>query len=84
MSDSPPPAEPPPRPISPRPPPQRDGCATAFMLVAGIVLLLPGVLCAILLSSFKSGGSDPFTAACFLLAAGGIALILYAMMRKRS
>ena len=54
------------------------------MLVAGIVLLLPGVLCAILLSSFKSGGSDPFTAACFLLAAGGIALILYAMMRKRS
>ena len=88
MSDDPPPAEPPPPqpvPSSPaKPPPQRDGCATAFMLVVGIILLLPGVLCAILLSAFKSGGSDPFTGASFLLAALGIALIVYAVQRKRS
>jgi hypothetical protein len=42
MSDTPPPA--PPR----LPPPaQRNGCATAFMVIVGIILLLPG-LCALL------------------------------------
>ncbi|VIO66840.1 hypothetical protein [Bradyrhizobium ivorense] len=34
-------------PVPPAPPPRRHGCATAFMVLFGIILLLPG-LCAIL------------------------------------
>jgi hypothetical protein len=66
------------------PPPQRNGCLTAFMLVAGIILLLPGILCAILLSSTSAPSTDPLTGGVFLLAACGIALILYALLRKAS
>ena len=78
------PGPPPVAPLAPRPPPQRDGWKTAVMLVVGVILLLPGVLCAILLSAFKARGDDPFSAGAFLLAACGIALILYAVLRKRS
>jgi hypothetical protein len=78
------PAPPPASPPAPQPPPQRDGCATAFMLIAGIILLLPGVLCVMLLSAFKASGNDPFSVGSFLLAGCGIALILYAVLRKRS
>jgi uncharacterized membrane protein YjjB (DUF3815 family) len=53
------------------------------MLVAGIILLVPGVLCAILLSGFKSRGDDIFSTVSFSLAAGGVILILYALLRKR-
>ena len=54
------------------------------MLVVGIILLLPGVLCAFLLSAFKSSGGDPSTGISFFLAALGIALIVYAVTRKGS
>jgi membrane protein DedA with SNARE-associated domain len=36
-------------PPPPLPPPQRSGCLTAFMVIAGVILLLPG-LCAIIFS----------------------------------
>jgi hypothetical protein len=85
MSERPPPAPPQmPSPASPPPPPpERDGCATAFMLVVGVILLLPGLLCTILLSALKMPGNDPITGATVLLAVAGIALILYAVGRKR-
>lgn len=85
MSERPPIVQPPPAasPPPPGPPPERSGCATAFMLVAGIILLVPGVLCAILLSGFKSRGDDIFSTVSFSLGAGGVILILYALLRKR-
>ncbi|MGY4475093.1 hypothetical protein [Bradyrhizobium sp. USDA 3364] len=43
LQPSPPPAATPPLP----PPPRRHGCATAFMVIFGIILLLPG-LCALI------------------------------------
>ena len=58
MSEQPPNTEPTP-PIAPPsrhapPPPPRSGCATALMVIVGIILLLPG-LCAILLTSLVPG-----------------------------
>ena len=41
------PAQPPNAHVPPLLPPQRGGCATAFMVLFGLVLLLPG-LCALL------------------------------------
>jgi len=46
MSNPDPASVPPTLPPSPAPPP-RNGCLTAFMVVAGIVMLLPG-LCALI------------------------------------
>ncbi|WP_198964882.1 hypothetical protein [Bradyrhizobium sp. C9] len=43
---------PPHRPLEPR---RRNGCLTAFMLVAGVILLIPGVLCAILNAKMGAG-----------------------------
>jgi hypothetical protein len=63
-------------------PRQRSGCATALMLVVGIVLLLPGVLCAILLTSMGESGKDPITPIVMLLAMGGVGLIFWALARK--
>lgn len=66
------------------PPAQRSGCATAIMVLVGIVLLLPG-LCVILLVSMVPGhfGREEFQLVifCGLLAAGGIALIGWAVRR---
>jgi hypothetical protein len=53
MSETDPPPVPPPlpqmpdEPYQPPPPPPRSGCITAFMVLFGLILLLPG-LCAIL------------------------------------
>jgi uncharacterized membrane protein HdeD (DUF308 family) len=50
-----------PPPIPPGPPPaQRHGCATAIMVIFGIILLLPG-LCAILfgVGALADHSSDP-------------------------
>jgi hypothetical protein len=49
--------EPPPR---PSPPAQRSGCLTAFMILAGLILLLPG-LCAVIfgVGEFTSSSTDP-------------------------
>jgi hypothetical protein len=44
MSEAPPP---PPVPPVPRPLAQRSGCLTAIMIVAGLIMLLPG-LCAVI------------------------------------
>jgi hypothetical protein len=80
MSDQPPSTEPPP-PAAPRPP-ARSGCATAIMVLVGIVLLLPG-LCAILLTGMVPGhfGREEFqlVAVCGAAAVVGIFLIVAAM-----
>jgi hypothetical protein len=86
MSDSdnpPPPAAPEPPPIPAAAPPQRDGCLTAFLVLVGVLLLLPGV-CTM---AFMSGeGSDPtmslIALVTFLVALGGIGLIAFALQRK--
>ena len=85
MSERPPivPSLPPDSPPPPGPPPERSGCATAFMLVVGIFLLIPGVLCAILLSAFKRPGDDIASTICFALGGCGAILIFYAFLRKR-
>jgi len=85
MSERPPivPTPPPASPPAPQPPPERSGCATAFMLVAGIILLVPGALCAFLLSGFNARGDDIFSNVSFALGGCGIILILYALLRKR-
>ncbi|WP_338693774.1 hypothetical protein V5279_44980 [Bradyrhizobium sp. 26S5] len=70
---------PPSRPPEPR---QRNGCATAFMLVVGVILLIPGVLCAILNVKYGAGsGSDPLTSFGLLVALGGLGLILFTLTR---
>jgi hypothetical protein len=54
----PPTSSPPPR-IPPRPLQQRSGCATALMVIFGVILLLPG-LCALIFSAVAfTGGSFP-------------------------
>ena len=57
MSDTPPP---PPAPPQLPPPAQRSGCLTAFMVVAGLILLLPG-LCAVFFGAneLTSAGTEP-------------------------
>jgi hypothetical protein len=70
------------------PPPEGGGCLTAFLILLGIILLLPG-LCAVLII-----GSDPrhvlndstTLSACLIflaVSAGGIALIWGAVRRRR-
>jgi hypothetical protein len=52
MSQRPPvvPDPPPASPPAPEPPPVRSGCATAVMVIFGVILLLPG-LCALLFTA---------------------------------
>ena len=64
---------------------------TAFLILIGIILLLPGlcslIFSAILLSSSGSGGDPgflPLLIICFLIGAGGVALIVFAIRRKGS
>ena len=84
MSERPPVVPPPPdSPPAARPSSERSGCATAFMIIAGIILLIPGVLCTILLSGFKERGDDIFSNVSFALGGCGVILIFYALMRKR-
>jgi hypothetical protein len=53
------------------------------MLVAGIILLVPGALCAVVMSTSNFRGDDPFTTGAFFLGACGVVLIFYAVLRKR-
>jgi hypothetical protein len=73
--------EPPPIPAPVAAPPQRNGCLTAFMVLVGMILLLPGV-CTM---AFLGGHSDPtmslIALITFLVALGGIALIVFAVSR---
>jgi hypothetical protein len=89
MSDTGPPAIPDPPPIPPRaPPPQRNGCLTAFMVLVGIILLLPG-LCALvfgvgsLSSSHYDPGFTPFIVFGALLGIAGGVLIRSAIRGRR-
>jgi len=73
--------EPPPMPSPTAAPPQRNGCLTAFMVLVGVVLFLPG-LCTM---AFLGGHTDPtmslIALITFIVALGGIALIAFAMLR---
>jgi hypothetical protein len=68
----------------PQPAPPRNGCLVALMVVAGILLLLPG-LCAILMIGFDPahtlGSREGVMSSLSFLAvsAGGIALIWIAL-----
>ena len=83
----PPPAPPPDDPYLP--PPRRDGCLTAFMVIIGIILLLPGV-CAVFfgVGNLTSSSPDSFVTTLvmlgLLIGAGGIALIVAAIRGRRS
>jgi hypothetical protein len=71
------------------PPPARSGCLTAFMVVVGIILLLPG-LCALFFgfASLSSSGSEPIVSILvtlgLLIAVGGIFLIMAAIRGPRA
>jgi hypothetical protein len=73
-------------PVPPTPP--RNGCLTAFMVIVGIVLLLPG-LCAIVFGVGNLGSSSPdpmITLLVFLgllVGFGGIMLIRAAIRGPR-
>jgi hypothetical protein len=93
MSDAgnPPPPPVPESPLIPPPaiPPRRHGCLTAFMVIVGVILLLPGV-CALIFGfgTFTSSGSDPVVTALvtlgLLVALGGIFLIWAAIRGPRA
>jgi hypothetical protein len=79
----------PPVPPLPRPPPPpRDGCLTAFMVLVGIVLLLPG-LCAVIFGvaslsqSRVDSGFMPFVIIGLLVGFGGVMLIRSAIRGPR-
>jgi hypothetical protein len=80
MSDSIPPPNPHDPASRPTPPTSaRSGCLTAFLILAGIVLLLPG-LCAIALVAFDwksalSGSTLPAVLIFLAISAGGIIMI---------
>ena len=81
------PESPPPSPPLP-PREQRSGCLTAFMVLAGIILLLPG-LCALLFGGIAlTEGSFPsdigsLIALGLLIGTGGVMLIVSAIRGRR-
>jgi hypothetical protein len=83
MSDTPPTLPPPP------PPQQRSGCATALMVIVGVILLLPG-LCALLFGAIaitdRSFPSDIVSFIVMGVLSGfvGVILIRVAIRRPRS
>lgn len=87
MSNIPHPSPPPPRP-PPRPPTQRNGCVTALMILAGAILLLPGI-CGVIIVGLDPHELmvDPTTLFAVLgliaIGFGGVALIWFAVRRPR-
>jgi hypothetical protein len=85
MSD---PNSPPPVPVRPPVPPPRSGCLIAFMVIVGIILLLPG-LCAVIfgLGSMTNSHLEPTLMVLVLfglmVGAAGIALIVAAVRGRR-
>ena len=71
------------------PPPDRPqqasrlprGCAI-FMLIVGVLLLIPGALC-VVLSVTLGGSKDPITGFAVLVTLGGLGLIVFARAQKR-
>jgi hypothetical protein len=79
-----------PEPASPSPPPppseERNGCLTALMVVAGSILLLPG-LCSLLFvfgGLIKSAEDVQFVVALGLVGCAGVGLIWWAIRGRRS
>ena len=71
----------PPEPTDPAPPRRRDVATTIVMVIAGIILLLPGVCSLFFMSAMGSGSAGPLGALwliCFAISAGGIALLVKA------
>ena len=70
------------------PPPPRSGCLTAFIVIVGVVLLLPG-LCALvfgagsLFSSSYDSGFTPFILFGLLAGFGGVMMIRAALRGQR-
>jgi hypothetical protein len=63
------------------------GCAATFLVVLGLILVLPGVCSLIFMGAFGSGGGAGGGLAAlwfltFAIAAGGIALIVYAVRHR--
>jgi hypothetical protein len=76
-------------PLPPVPKHPLGGCAVAFLVIVGIALLLPGICSLIFLGSVmgETRGSDwgiivTIALITFLIGAGGIALIRYAVRNK--
>jgi hypothetical protein len=73
------------------PTPTRNPWVTALLILIGVILLLPG-LCSVILTGIMltngGPGSDteflPVLIICFLIGVGGVALIVFAIRRKRS
>jgi hypothetical protein len=65
------------------PPLPRNGCLTAFMVIAGIVLLLPG-LCTLLIGAGNLSDPNiaPIAAITFSVGLIGLILILVAIVRR--
>ncbi len=79
MSDTPPPVLPP----VPTPEQARSGCMTAFMVIAGIILLLPGLCSLFFVFAGVASASDlQLVGACLVVACIGVALI-WAAIRGR-
>ena len=79
-----------PRPAGPQPAPsgRRGGCLSVLLALLGIVLMLPGVCSLVFVVAFVGGGGAPNPGSIvgiwmlsFLLAAAGIALIVWAIRR---
>ena len=67
------------------PPQQRSGCLVAFMIVTGLILLLPG-LCALGFAELTSSSSDPVVGLLVLLGLvlGGIGVgMIWSAIRGR-
>ena len=77
---------PPTREPPPLPPQQRNGCLTALMVGAGLILLVPG-LCVLLVNGdgqiHLQNLSNPFGILILGLFLGGIALVGFAVSRMR-
>jgi hypothetical protein len=55
-----------------------------LMLLVGVVLLLPGLLCIVIeLRGPSSGGGNPITGLVFVLAIVGFGLLMFAISRLR-
>jgi hypothetical protein len=71
----------PPEPPPPSAPPRRNPALTVLMILIGIILLLPGVCAAVFAVGMRGGDSGlaGLWMICFLISAGGIALIVNAV-----
>jgi hypothetical protein len=73
------------RPPSPNPPNQRDGCVQALLILAGIVMLLPGI-CVLFVASSNPEAifrDLPSAVKFSAVSVGGVALIWWAIRRPR-